>query len=41
MRQCLLLRGRAGMPAMADPLDREAFVSVSGTFPRRRRRPGR
>ena len=33
MRPCLLLRGRAGMPAMADPVDREAFVSVSGMFP--------
>lgn len=33
MRPCLLLRGRAGMPAMADPVDREAFVSASGMFP--------
>lgn len=41
MRLYLLMRERAGMPAIADIVDLEVFVAVSGTFPRRRMRPGR
>jgi hypothetical protein len=41
MRLYLLLRERAGMPAIADIADLGRLVYVFGTFPRRRRRLGR